>query len=148
VELAGSPATFTITGETFKDRGFGLPVVNFTRHGALLSEARRVGLGGSTTLTVPFPTNANSLSAPLPGLSAGAVLVQVFNQTGPTSYVLIGGITLTVTDSRPPAQVTGITPDSFDLANPLPATFTIAGQRFADNGFGRPVANFTRNGAL
>src|SRR5438552_2853991 len=53
-----------------------------------------------TTLTVPFPTNATSLSGPLPGLSAGAVTVQVYNQTGASTYLLVGGVPLTVTDRK------------------------------------------------
>src|SRR5207244_11466596 len=69
----------------FRSIGFGLPVVNFTRGAMLLAQARATALTGSTTLTVPFPTNATSLVGPLPGLSAGAVTVQVYNQTGPRS---------------------------------------------------------------
>jgi hypothetical protein len=101
IDLATRPATFTIDGQRFADNGFGRPVVNFVRDGALLGQARATTLVGSTTLTVPFPTDTTSLSGPAPGLSAGAVLVQVYNQTGPGSYVLIGSITLTITDSRP-----------------------------------------------
>src|SRR5206468_4583327 len=128
----------------FINPGFGPPVVNFTRNGAVLGQARASAIGGSTSLTVPFPTNATSLSGPLPGLSADAtpVVVQVYNQTGASSYVLVGSTMLTVSDTRPPAQVTGITPNPVDLATP-PATFAIDGQRFADTGFGRPVVNFT-----
>jgi hypothetical protein len=149
IDLIAPPATFTVAGSGFVDNGFGPPVVNFSRSGALLGQARAFALAASTTLTVPFPTNVTSLNGALPGLSAGdPVLVQVYNQTGPTSYLLVGSTPLTVQDSRPPAQVTSITPASFDLAKPLPTTFTIAGQRFADNGFGRPVANFTRAGVL
>jgi hypothetical protein len=141
------PTTFTITGERFADAGFGAPVVNLTRGGVLLGQARADSLVGSTTLTVPFPTNATSLRGPLPGiLGGGAVLVQVYNQTGPSSYLLVGAIRLAVTDSRP-LQLTGINPSSIDLTT-QPSTFTIEGQRFADNGFGRPVVNFVRNGAL
>jgi hypothetical protein len=141
------PATFIIAGERFTDTGFGAPVVNLTRGGVLLGQARANSLAASTTLTVPFPTNATSLSGPLLGvLGGGAVLVQVYNQTGPSSYSLVGGLTLNVTDSRP-LQVTGSAPSSIDLAT-RPAIFTIDGQRFADNGFGRPVVNFVRDGAL
>src|SRR5262249_33359790 len=150
IDLVSPPTTFTITGQTFADRGLGLPVVNFIRNGTVLGQARATAIAGSTSLTVPFPTNAPSLIGPLPGLSADAapVNVQVYNQTGPSSYALVGSTTLIVADSRPPAQVNSITPNSFDLANPLPATFTITGQRFADTGFGRPVVNFMRNGVL
>jgi hypothetical protein len=138
---------FTIAGERFTDTGFGAPVVNLTRGGVLLGQARASSLTGSTTLTVPFPTDATSLGGPLLGiLGGGAVLVQVYNQTGPSTYSPVGGITLDVTDSRP-LQVTGITPNSIDLAT-RPAIFTIEGQRFADNGFGRPIANFVRDGVV
>jgi len=149
IDLLAPPATFTIDGSGFVDKGFGPPVVKFTRVGVLLGQARANSLIGSTTLIVPIPTDATSLTGALPGLSAGgAVLVQVYNQTGPTSYRLVGSAALTVQDSRPPAAVTSIAPESFDLANPLPATFTIAGQRFSDSGFGAPVVNLTRGGVL
>src|SRR5947208_3868811 len=114
----------------------------------LLAQARATALAGSTTLTVPFPTNVTSLSGPLPGLSTGAVTVQVYNQTGASTYLLVGGVPLTVTDSRPCALcVTGLTPGSIDLAS-APASFSIAGQGFASGGFGLPVVNFTRGGML
>jgi len=149
IDLLAPPASFTIEGVGFVDKGFGPPVVKFTRAGVLLGQARANSLIGSTTLIVPIPTDATSLSGPLPGLSAGgAVFVQVYNQTGPTSYLLVGSTSLTVQDSRPPAKVTSITPESFDLANPLPATFTIVGQRFIDSGYGAPVVNLTRGGVL
>jgi hypothetical protein len=146
IDLIAPPATFTIAGGGFVDKGFGAPVVNFTRAGVLLAQARTSSLIGRTTLIVPLPTE---FSAGGTELSAGGpVLVQVYNQTGPTSYLLVGSTSLTVQDSRPPAKVTSITPESFDLANPLPATFTIVGQRFIDSGFGAPVVNLTRGGVL
>jgi hypothetical protein len=149
IDLLAPPATFTIAGGGFVDKGFGLPVVHFTRLGVLLGQARANSLIDKATLIVPIPTDATSLKGPLPGLSAGgAILVHVYNQTGPTSYLLVGSTSLTVQDSRPPAKVTSITPESFDLANPLPATFTIVGQRFIDSGFGAPVVNLTRGGVL
>jgi hypothetical protein len=149
IDLIASPATFIVAGDGFVDRGFGPPVVNFTRAGVLLGQARANSLIGRTTLIVPLPTDATSLKGPLPGLSVGdPVFVQVYNQTGPTSYLLVGSTPLTIQDSRPPAQVTSITPESFDLANPIPAAFTIAGQRFTDTGFGAPVVNLTRGGVL
>src|SRR3989449_1397505 len=146
MDLTEPPASFTVTGSGFANLGFGLPVVNFTRGGTLLAQARATALTGSTTLTVPFPTNATSLVGPLPGLSAGAVTVQVYNQTGPNAYLLVGSIPLTVEDHRPcPLCVTGITPNSIDLASP-PATFSIAGQGFESNGFGLPVGTFIHAG--
>src|SRR5204862_1449154 len=72
VDLGAAPGSFTLTGGGFADAGFGLPVVNFTRGGVLLGQVRATALtGGGTTLTVPFPTNQNSLSGVLPGLSPG-----------------------------------------------------------------------------
>jgi hypothetical protein len=50
-----------------------------------------------TTLTVPFPTTATTLTPNLPGLSAGAVQAQVWQQTGTNSFTLFGSAALTVT---------------------------------------------------
>src|SRR5204862_202551 len=119
-----------------------------TRGGMLLAQARATALTGSTTLTVPFPTNATSLSGPLPGLSADAVTVQVYNQTGASTYLLVGGVPLTVTDSRPCVLcVTDITPSSIDLAS-APASFSIAGQGFATVALHVALPIFTRGGML
>jgi subtilisin family serine protease len=147
IDLAMPPTAFTITGSGFENLGFGLPVVNFTRNGVLLAQARATALANGTTLTVPFPTSATSLTPGVPGLSAGAVQVQVYVQTGPTGYKLLGSTPLTVTDSRPASGVAGITPSSIDLADP-PPSFTITGGGFENLGFGLPVVNFTRNNAL
>jgi hypothetical protein len=142
IDLASAPATFVIAGQTFADRGFGLPVVNFLSGSTVLGQARATELSGSMTLAVPFPTNATSLIGPLPGLAAGPVRVEVYNQTGSTSYALVGSTTLTVNDTRPCTQcVTGISPSSIDLAS-APVSFTITGQGFINNGFGAPVVNF------
>ena len=149
IDLIAPPATFTFAGGGFADKGFGLPIANFIRGGVLLGQVRANSLTDKSTLTVPFPTDANSLKGPSPGLSAGGpVLVQIYNQTGAASYLYVGSTPLNVQDSGRPAQVTSITPSSFDLANPLPATFTIAGERFTDTGFGAPVVNLTRGGVL
>jgi hypothetical protein len=117
------------------------------RGGTLLAQARASSLTG-TALTVPLPTNATSLSGPLPGLSAGAVEVQVYNQIGPASYALVGSTPLTVNDTRSCTLcITGITPSSIDLASP-PASFSVAGQGLASAGSGLPVVNFMRGGTL
>jgi subtilisin family serine protease len=147
IDLATPPATFTITGSGFSNAGFGLPVVNFVRGGALLAQARATTLAGTTTLTVPFPTPATSLTPNLPGLSAGTVDVRVYTQTGGASFSLIGSVTLTVTDTRPAPGVSAITPNPIDLAAP-PTTFTITGGGFENRGFGLPVINFVRAGTL
>jgi hypothetical protein len=101
----------------------------------------------ATSLTVPYPTNATTLTANVPGLLAGAVTVQVYLRTGSSTFRLLGSTSLTVTDTRPPAGVTGITPSTMSLAAP-PASFTISGGHFDDLGFGLPIANFMRNGVL
>jgi subtilisin family serine protease len=146
IDLASPPASFTITGSGFANLGFGLSVVNFTRNGTLIAQARATS-GNSTTLTVPFPTTQGVFGT-LPGLSAGPVTVQVYNQTGITnSWSLIGSTPLTVNDTRPAPGVSSITPNPIDLASP-PASFTITGSGFANLGFGLSVANFTRNGIL
>ena len=147
IDLADPPGPFTISGGGFADLGFGLPVVNFARNGFLLAQARATALTGGTLLAVPFPSAATALTPNLPGLSAGSVLVQVYLQTGPGSFSLLGGIALAVTDTRPAPGVSAIAPNAIDLATP-PLSFTITGNRFADLGFGLPVVNFARNGFL
>ena len=148
IDLASPPATFTVSGGGFANLGFGLPVVNFVRGGTLIAQARATALAGNTTLTVPFPTQATAITPNMPGLSAGTVQAQVWQQTGnaPT-FSLIGSATLTVTDTRPVPGVSGISPNPIDLADP-PATFTITGVGFANLGFGLPVVNFVRGGVL
>jgi hypothetical protein len=97
--LASPPASFTITGNGFANLGFGLSVVNFNRNGTLLAQAR-ASSGTSTTLTVPFPTT-QGVFGPLPGLSAGPIVVEVYNQTKKTNgWSLIGSTSLTVNDTR------------------------------------------------
>jgi hypothetical protein len=147
IDLAAPPATFTITGGGFTNVGFGLPVINFMRGGALLAQARATALTGTTAMTVPFPTSATSLTPNLPGLSAGTVQVQVWSATGSGSYSLLGSVTLTVVDTRPEPGVTAIVPNPIDLATP-PAAFTITGGGVENFGFGLPVINFMRSGAL
>src|SRR5262245_4423546 len=147
IDLASPPASFTITGTGFANLGFGLPVVNFMRGTTLIAQARATGLTGSTTLTVPFPTQATAMTPNLPGLSAGPVQAQVWQATSPTPpFTLIGSATLTVNDTRPAPTVSGITPNPIDLASP-PASFTITGSGFADFGFGLPVVNFMHIGS-
>jgi hypothetical protein len=80
----------------------------------------------------------------LPGLSAGAVQAQIWQQTGSSSFSLLGTTTLTVTDTR---AVDGISPSPIALANP-PATFTITGIGFSNLGYGLPVVNFMRGNTL
>src|SRR5436190_738619 len=91
-------SSFSIAGQGFASGGFGLPVVNFTRGGTLLAQERTTARLGSSTPAVSYPINCSSISGPLPGLSAGAVTVQVYNQTGASTYLLVGGVPLTVTD--------------------------------------------------
>src|SRR5439155_1220742 len=101
IDLATPPASFTITANGFANLGFGLPVVNFVRNGVLIAQARATGLSGSTTLTLPYPRRVTSLTPNMPGLSAGTVQAQVWQQTSSApSFSLIGSATLTVTDIR------------------------------------------------
>ena len=143
IDLAAPPASFTITGGGFTNLGFGLSVANFYRGSSFVAQARATS-GNGTSLTVPFPTNATSISGPLPGLSAGTVTVRVYNQTGANSWSLVGTIPLTVNDTRPAPGVSYITPNPIDLAAP-PASFTITGGGFTNFGFGLSVANFTNS---
>jgi subtilisin family serine protease len=148
VDLASLPATFTVTGNGFANLGFGLPVVNFMRGTSLIAQARATGLVGGTTLTVPYPTPATALTPNLPGLSVGAVTAQVWQQTSVApAFTLIGGTAFTVVDTRPQPGVSGITPNPMDLVSP-PATFTITGIGFSNQGFGLPVVNFMRGTTL
>ena len=73
--------------------------------------------------------------------------MDVYNQTGPASYVLLGSLTLTVTGTPASPGVDSITPDTVDVTAP-PASFTVAGFGFADTGFGLTVANFVQNGVF
>src|SRR5262249_14395464 len=101
VDLASTPASFTINGIGFANLGFGLPVVNFMRGSTLLAQARATALAGSTTLTVPYPTQATALTANLPGLSVGPVQAQVWQQTSSApTFSLLGSGVITVTDTR------------------------------------------------
>ena len=140
IDLAAPPASFTIAGNGFTNLGFGLSVANFVRNGTVIAQARATS-GSSTSLTVPFPTNSTAVYPPLPGLSAGAVTVQIYNQTGSNSWTLVGSIGLTVNNTPAPPSVTSITPNTIDLAAP-PPNFTIAGSGFTNSGFGWSVANF------
>jgi hypothetical protein len=97
--LASPPANFTVAGNGFKDFGIGLPVANFYNGGTLVAQARATS-GNSTSLTVPFPTDATTLYGPLPGLSAGTITVQIYNQTGSYDWSLVGSASLTVNDTR------------------------------------------------
>jgi hypothetical protein len=98
IDLAAPPPSFIITGGGFIDSGLGLSVVNFYRGSSFVAQARATS-GDTTSLTVPFPTTATSLSGPLPGLSAGTITVKVYNQTGPNSWSLVGSTSLTVNDT-------------------------------------------------
>ncbi|MGH7346009.1 MAG: S8 family serine peptidase, partial [Candidatus Rokuibacteriota bacterium] len=147
VDLATPPASFTITGNGFANFGFGLPVVNFMRGSTLIAQARATAPSGSTTLTVPYPTQATALAPNMPGLSVGPVQAQVWQQTGSATFSLAGSAALTVIDTRPVPSVSGMTPSTIDLVDP-PATFTITGTSFANLGFGLPVVNFMRGGSL
>ena len=99
IDLATPPGSFAIAGNGFANLGFGWPVINFHLGSTFVAQAR-ANPGTSTSLQVPFPTNATSLSGPLPGLSAGTVTVKVYNQTASNDYALLGETSLTVNDTR------------------------------------------------
>jgi hypothetical protein len=141
IDLVAPPTSFTVSGNGFANLGFGLPVANFyNSSGSIIAQARATS-GTSTTLTVPFPTDATSIAGPRPGLSAGIVTVKVFNQAASNTWNLIGSTSLTVNDTRPAPGVNSITPNPIDLVAP-PTSFTVSGNGFANLGFGLPVANF------
>jgi subtilisin family serine protease len=96
IDLATPPATFSIAGYSFENRGFGLPVVNFMRNGAALGQARATAMT-ATSLTVPYPNATTKLPSTgnLPGLSAGPIVVDVWLQTGTSSFSLLGSTALT-----------------------------------------------------
>src|SRR5262249_45718311 len=130
VDLASPPASFTITGTTLANLGFGLPVVNFMRDSTMLAQVRATALSGTATLLVPSSapltvaaTPAHS-SPPLPGAPP----------------ISLGTLAVTITDSRPVPSVSAINPSTVDLASP-PASFTITGTALANLGFGLPVVN-------
>src|SRR4029450_4768054 len=91
IDLASPPTSFTLTGNGFANLGFGLPAVNFTRNGILLGQVRATSVT-STTLVVPFPSTQGIFNNTVPGLSAGPVTVDVYNQTaaGSSSWGLVG----------------------------------------------------------
>src|SRR2546428_164987 len=119
-------------------------MVNFMRGTTLLAQARATALTGGSTLTVPFPTPATAITQKLPGLAAGSVQEQIWQQTGSApTFSLIGSAVLTVTDTRPVPGVSGITPNSIDLATP-PASFTITGNGFGNPDYTPPLVNLIR----
>jgi hypothetical protein len=122
-------------------------VANFTRGGVLIAQARASALTGNTTLTVPFPTAATAIAPNLPGLSPGAVVVQVYLQISANNFNLLGSVNLTVNSTPVTPGVSTITPTTADLATP-PSSFTITGNGFANQGFGLPVVNFARGSTV
>jgi hypothetical protein len=114
--------------------------VNFMSGTTVIAQARATALAGNTTLTVPFPTQATAITPSMPGLAAGSVQAQVWQQTGGNSFGLVATAALTIADTR---RVDDITPASINLGAP-PVTFTITGIGFSDLGYGLPVVNFMR----
>src|SRR5262249_67848 len=147
IDLTAPPTSFIITGTGFGDVGFGLPVANFTRGGVLIAQARASALTGNTTLTVPVRPAATAIAPNLPGLSPGAVVVQVYLQISTNNFNLLGSVNLTVNSTPVTPGVSTITPTTADLATP-PPSFTIAGNGFANQGFGLPVVNFARGSTV
>jgi hypothetical protein len=100
IDLASPPSSFTLTGNGFANLGFGLPAVNFTRNGTLIGQVRATSVS-NTTLVIPFPATQGIFGNTVPGLSAGPVTVEVYNQTasGNNSWGLVGSTSLTVNDT-------------------------------------------------
>src|SRR4029079_1302714 len=115
IDLASPPASFTIAGNGFANLGFGMSRVNFVRNGTAIAQAGATA-GSSTSLTVPYPTDATSIGGPRPGLSAGSVTIEVYNQSGAMTFTLLGTTSLTINDTRPGPGVSSITPNPIDLA--------------------------------
>src|SRR5262245_7389988 len=88
IDRGATPVAFTITGAGFANLGFGLPVVNFMNGTTLIAQARATALTGSTTLTVPFPTQATAITPSMPGLSAGLGGAPDRQKTGTNSFPL------------------------------------------------------------
>src|SRR2546426_818446 len=138
----------SITGNGFANLGFGLPMVNFMRGTTLLAQARATALTGGSTLTVPFPTPATAITPNLPGLSAGPVQAQVWQQTGSApTFSLIGSAALTVTDTRPVPGVFFLMIRRPPRSTPFPYS-TLFRSGFANLGFGLPMVNFMRGTTL
>jgi hypothetical protein len=120
IDLAAPPASFTITGGGFANLGYGLPAANFYAGTTFIAQARATSMNSNgTSITIPYPTDATSLSGPLPGLRAGTITVIVYNQhanTGSPQWTLIGSTNLTVNDSTPPPPAPGV---SSIAPNPL-----------------------------
>ena len=104
IDLASAPASFTITGGGFANLGYGLPAANFYAGTTFIAQARATSMNSNgTSITVSYPTNATSLSGPLPGLKVGNITVKVYNQhtnTGSPQWTLLGSANLIVNDSR------------------------------------------------
>src|SRR5207245_764656 len=125
-----------------------LPMVNFMRGTTLLAQARATALTGTTMGRAPFWTPATVVTRILPGLSAGPVQAQVWQQTGSApTFSLIGSAALTVTDTRPVPGVSGITPSSMVLATP-PATLTTTLFPYTTLFRSLPMVNFMRGTTL
>ena len=145
VDLTSPPANFLVGGTGFTNFGFGLPIANFYLNGTLVGQVR-ASSGNITSLTLPFPTT-QGVYGPVPGLSVGDATVNIYNQTGASSFALVGGLPITITQSAPSTSVTSITPSQVYLSAP-PANFVVGGTGFTTFGFGLPIANFYLNGTL
>src|SRR2546428_1741801 len=112
-----------------------MPVATFVRGTSLLARGGASGLPGGTTLTVPFPTPATSITPNLPGLLAGPVEAQVWQQTGSApTFSLIGSAALTVTET---GRVHVCTPLTIRSRMPS-AALKNKGNRFDNLGFRQP----------
>src|SRR5438552_3905572 len=86
IDLASPPPNLIVGCTLFTYFGFDLSVANIlSLHDAL--PISRASSGTSTSLTVPFPTT-QGLFTTLPGLSVGDATVQIYNQTGSSTWSL------------------------------------------------------------
>jgi Subtilase family/Fervidolysin N-terminal prodomain/HYDIN/CFA65/VesB-like, Ig-like domain len=99
IDLVAPPSGFTLSGNGFANLGFGLPAANFMLNGTLVGQVRATSVSNNT-LAIPFPGTQGIFANTLPGLSAGTITVQIYNQTGSGTWGLVGSTSLTVNDSR------------------------------------------------
>ncbi len=99
IDLVAPPSGFTLSGNGFANLGFGMPAANFMLNGTLVGQVRATSVSNNS-LAIPFPGTQGIFNNTLPGLSAGTITVQVYNQTGSGTWGLVGSTSLTVNDSR------------------------------------------------
>src|SRR2546428_3811880 len=123
------PAPLTPAHTGFAILGCALPVVNFVRGTTLLAQARATAVSAGTTMTVPYPTQATAITPNMPGLSAGQVQAQVWQQTGRTPTFLLGRA---APPTAPTPRGLGGSPPTTNHPVRPPAPGPNTGRRFGD----------------